>query len=126
MNQTKQHPRAREMGLIGGEFTTTPPPYGYVRVIHRKDQNPRDCVCSYAVTESSSPRYEIPARGKVAEILAQALTQANVTGRTPDELVELIRDLKVACATAKVLLDEHMIGTGKQLDRVLNMVKDIP
>lgn len=124
MNETEQHPRAWEMGLRPGEFQTSPHPYGWVRIIHRKDEDPRNMICTHTVgDESRSIHYEIPGRVQEAEIMAQALTQANRTGRTPDELVDLIRELHECLVGA--LTAEPVIRT-PEIDQILDRIKDIP
>ena len=95
MNKAEQHPRAKEMGITAGEWLFCPdnhgghnPAYGLVDESYRP-------VNAYFRTYDDILRKSTDQQAKAnAKLCADAGTVCNQTGRTPSELVELVRELR--------------------------------
>jgi hypothetical protein len=87
-----QHPRAKEMGITAGKMKFHASKHDDGRnngsVFYEQREGQAYCVCK-------APQYENKNKWMAnAKVMADSLNVMNQTGRTPSELVELVRELR--------------------------------
>jgi len=113
-----QHPRAKEMGITPGEWVAGQLsvhvilPHGDLPYAEYKE------ICNMVDHQKS------------AYLIADAGNVMNQTGRTPSELVELVRELRENLIMAEELLDElgyaeHYPETCTRLNKCIESTGDI-